>query len=117
MTRSAADAGAMLGVIAGLDPNDPTTLAAPIPDYLAGLETGVRGLRIGIDTTYNEAGVDADIVGALREARRVLEGLGASIREVKVPDYDAVAAGWGFYAGVEAAIVHAATYPARSGRL
>src|SRR5262249_44412421 len=62
MTRSAADAAAMLSVIAGLDPNDTTTLAVPVPDYLADLKKGVRGLRIGLDPSYNEAGADAEIV-------------------------------------------------------
>src|SRR5256885_4595118 len=38
MTRSAADAGALLGAIAGPDANDPTTLTALVPDYLAGLD-------------------------------------------------------------------------------
>lgn len=114
MTRSAADAGAMLGAIAGRDANDPTTLPAAVPDYLADLEKGVRGLRIGIDPSYNEAGVDQVIVQALRETRRVLEELGAVIRKVKIPDVDAVASGWGSYAGVEAALVHAATYPSRA---
>ncbi len=114
MTRSAADAGAMLGAIAGHDPNDPTTLVAPVPDYLADLDKGVRGLRVGIDPSYNEDGVDTDIVGALRDARRALEDQGAVIRDVRVPDHDAVTAAWGSLAGVETGIVHAATYPARS---
>ena len=114
MTRSAGDAGAMLGAIAGLDPNDPTTLAAPVPDYLAELDKGVRGLRIGIDPAYNEVGVDTEIVEALDSARRLLEGQGATIHKVKLPDHNAVAAAWGDYAGVEAAIVHAATHPARA---
>jgi amidase len=104
----------MLGVIAGLDPNDPTTLAAPAPDYLADLEGSIRGLRIGIDPSYNETGVDAEIVRALREARRILEERGATIREVRVPDTEAVTAAWGSYSGVEAGIVHAATYPSRA---
>jgi amidase len=114
MARSAADVGAMLGVIAGRDPNDPTTLAAPVPDYLADLRKGVRGLRIGIDPSYNEVGVDADIVASLRETRRVLAALGATITEVKVPDPGAVTAAWGSQAGVEAGIAHAATYPSRA---
>jgi len=58
--------------------------------------------------------VDADIVRALRETRRVLEKRGATIREVKLPDYNAVTAGWASLAGVEAAIVHADTYPTRA---
>src|SRR6201991_1947433 len=82
MARSAVDAGFMLRVIAGLDPNDPTTLAAQVPDYLAGLDRGVRELRIGVDADYNEAGSDPDVVRAVREARKVLERLGAFIKEV-----------------------------------
>ncbi len=114
MTRSAADAGAMLGAIAGLDPNDPTTLAAPVPDYLADLDTGVRGMRIGVDPAYNETGVAGQIVETLGNARRLFEDRGATIREVKLPDHDAVNAAWGSYAGVEAAVVHAATYPSQA---
>lgn len=114
MTRSAADAGAVLGVIAGRDPNDPTTLTAPVPDYLAGLSQGIRGLRVGIDATYNEEDVDADIVAMLRLAREVLEELGATIKEVRVPDPGAVNAAWSSYAGVETSLVHATTYPSRA---
>jgi amidase len=114
LSRSAADAGAMLSIIAGLDMNDPTTLAAPVPNYLAGLEDGVRGLRIGIDTSYNEDQVDAEIIQSLREVRSVLERQGATIRDVNVPDYTIVTQGWGSIAGVEAALVHAKTYPSRA---
>src|SRR5690606_39259802 len=46
MTRSAADAGAMLAVLAGADPLDPTSLDEPVPDYLADLDAGIEGLRI-----------------------------------------------------------------------
>ncbi|MBB4359658.1 Asp-tRNA(Asn)/Glu-tRNA(Gln) amidotransferase A subunit family amidase [Bradyrhizobium sp. CIR18] len=41
--RSAADVGALLGVIAGHDPNDPTSLVDPVPDYLAAAAQDVRG--------------------------------------------------------------------------
>jgi amidase len=114
MTRSAADAGAMLGVIAGRDPNDPTTLTASVPDYLAWLDSGVRGLRIGIDAAYNETGSDPDIVATLREARKVLVELGATIKEVTLPNPDAVMAAWGPTCAVQTAIAHQATYPARA---
>jgi len=63
MTRSVADAAAMLGAIAGPDPDDPTAVHEPVPDYLAGIGAGVRGLRIGIDRPLNAAarlGADAD---------------------------------------------------------
>jgi amidase len=47
MARSAADCGAILGVIAGSDPNDPTAVLDPVPNYLAGMTRGLHGLRIG----------------------------------------------------------------------
>ncbi|WP_338829756.1 amidase [Bradyrhizobium sp. 27S5] len=116
MTRSAADAGAMLGAIAGRDPNDPTTLIAPVPDYLAELDGGIRAVRIGIDTSYNETDCDSATVGTLREARKVFEALGAAIKEVRLPDPSGVmvTTAWGSICAVETAIAHKATYPARS---
>jgi hypothetical protein len=70
MPRSAADSGAILGVIAGLDRNDPTTLAAPVPDYLAQLDPGASGVRIGVDTRYNETGCDPEIRANSRASPR-----------------------------------------------
>jgi len=49
MTRTVADAALMLGVIAGRDEADETSLAAPVEDYAAALDRGVKGLRIGVD--------------------------------------------------------------------
>jgi amidase len=76
MTRSAADAGAMLGVIAGRDCNDPTTLLAPVPNYLAELDAGICGIRVGLDAAYNETGCDRATISAVRDARKVIEDLG-----------------------------------------
>jgi amidase len=47
IARSAADAAALLGAIAGHDPKDPTTLPDQVPDYLS--QGDIRRLRIGID--------------------------------------------------------------------
>src|SRR5215475_2612045 len=58
MTRCAADAAAVLGVIAGADPNDPTALQAPVPDYLGAVHQGLRGVTIGVDRSYNCDGID-----------------------------------------------------------
>ncbi len=52
MARTASDCAAMLAAIAGADPGDPTALRAPVPDYLAGLSGGIRGLRVGIAQAY-----------------------------------------------------------------
>ena len=116
MTRSAADAGAMLGMIAGHDSNDPTTLVASVPNYLAELDAGIRGVRVGIDAAYNETGCDPATIAAVRNARKVLEDLGATTKEVKLPDSAGVmvTTAWGSICAVETAIAHEATYPARA---
>ncbi len=114
MARSAADAAAMLAVIAGRDPNDPTTLSAAVPNYLEGIGAGVDGVRIGIDVSYNEDGCDAETVATLRDAHKVLAGLGATFKDVKLPDATQLVAEWATYCAAEAAIAHEATYPSRA---
>ena len=78
MTRSAADAGIMLQVLAGHDSNDPTSLHAPVPDMLAGLGQGVEGIRIGVDEDYIGGGdVDGEVAEAALAGARLLESMGA----------------------------------------
>src|SRR3981081_2709439 len=52
MARSAADCGAILGAIAGSDPNDSTAVLEQVPDYLAGLSGSLQGTRIGVDPRW-----------------------------------------------------------------
>ncbi len=113
MARSAADAGAILSAIAGADPNDPTAVQAPVPNYLAGIERGIRGLRIGIDPKFNTEGVDRTMIGTVEQAIRVLDEMGAELRQVEFPSPDRVVEDWLAHCGVETALVHAKTYPSR----
>ena len=111
LTRSSADAAIMLQAISGLDPNDPTTLAAPVPDMLDGIDSGVRGLRIGWSEKYSTDGVDAEVAAAVREGVKVLESLGAVIVEVEMPDVDSYLSAWPILCTAEAVEAHEATYP------
>ena len=113
MTRSAADAGAMLGAIAGADPKDPTASLAAVPNYLAGMERGLRGLRVGIDARWNREGVDAATAKVMEGALAAVRELGAEVRQVIFPDPTQVIADWFPLCGIEAAVVHESTYPAR----
>jgi len=113
MARSAADAGAMLGAIAGADAKDPTASLAPVPDYLAGMQRGLRGLRVGIDARWNGEGVDAATTGVMAEALAAVRELGGEVREVAFPDPAQVITDWFPLCGIEAAVVHEANYPAR----
>lgn len=114
MTRSVADAAAMLEVIAGFDMNDPTTLRAAVPDYSAALARGVKGLRIGVDQSFCTEGVDAELSAAILEAAGVLRELGAEIREVKFSQIEEAIGAWGVIFTAECGAAHEATFPARA---
>lgn len=111
MARSAADAAILLGAIAGRDERDPTARLAPVPDYLAAGEEA-RGLRIGIDAGWNRD-VDRDVDAVMREAIETFRRLGATIVEVAFPDATQAIVDWAPACAVEAAVAHAATYPAQ----
>ena len=114
MARSAADAAAMFAVMAGSDPRDPTTVDVPLADVLAGIGDGIRGLTIGIDHDYVYDGTAAETATVIDEARRILADLGATLVDVTVPLQTlAIAAMWPDACGVEAALAHAHSYPAR----
>ena len=112
MARSALDAALVLGVLAGLDPDDPTTSPAPVPDYAATIDRGVRGLRIGVPT--NLAGMDADSRAALDGAIAALAAAGGAMVEIVLPPLDEPTMQWLSLCGVEAALAHEKTYPARA---
>ena len=76
MTRSAADAGIMLQALSGHDPNDPTSLTAPVPNMLDGLEQRIQGLRIGLDERYITQGVDSPVTEGVLAGIRVFGGAG-----------------------------------------
>src|SRR6185503_7781620 len=84
-TKTVADTARVLQVIAGADPMDSTAAAVPVPDYMAGLGGGVKGLRIGIPREYFIDGMDPEVERAVRAAVEVLRGLGARTEEVSLP--------------------------------
>jgi aspartyl-tRNA(Asn)/glutamyl-tRNA(Gln) amidotransferase subunit A len=79
------DAALLLGAIAGHDRRDSTSIAAPVPDYLAELPKGVEGLTLGLPDEYFIDGMDPEVERAVREAIEVLRGLGAKIERVSLP--------------------------------
>lgn len=113
LTRSSADAGIMLQAISGPDANDPTCLRVPVPDMLAGIDRGVDGIRLGFDAQYATGDIDPEVAEAVLAAVKVLEGLGADVVEVKLPDVDQYVAAWPVLCSAEAAAAHEATYPSR----
>ncbi len=113
MTRTVADAALVLGVIAGQDPRDDTSLNAPVDDYAAAVDAGAKGIRVGFDEKY-VARASADVVAAIAAAVRDLERLGARIVKVAVPDVDPCLSVWTTLCSAETVAAHAATYPSRA---
>lgn len=115
MTRSVRDAARVLGVIAGLDDKDPTSLSSPVPDYEAELALGVKGLRIGWDEKFATKDVEPYVASAVTNAISQLSRLGAKIVKVTMPRMKpAEEAAWTTLAAAEAAAVHEATFPAQA---
>ncbi|MCY3744399.1 MAG: amidase [Candidatus Poribacteria bacterium] len=113
MTRSVADAGIMLAAIAGSDPNDPTSLPAPVPNMLERIGQDLRGVRIGFDEHYATHGIDVELAAAVRAGVATLSAQGAEIVEVKLPDVDEYVSVWPTLCATEAVVAHAAYYPLR----
>jgi aspartyl-tRNA(Asn)/glutamyl-tRNA(Gln) amidotransferase subunit A len=80
-----ADTARLLGVIAGRDPNDSTSVDEPVVDYTATLEKPPTPLRIGVVREFFGEGLDPEVASAIQEAVRIYQEAGASIKEVSLP--------------------------------
>lgn len=85
LTRTAEDCALIMQAIAGYDPKDPVSVRAPVPDYSQGLHREIRGLRVGIPREHFFQNTSPEVADLARRAIRVLEELGASVREVSIP--------------------------------
>jgi len=85
LTKDVRDTAIVLGVIAGYDAKDSTSVNIPVADYEQALKSDIQGLRIGVPREYFTEGMQPGVAEAAKEAIRVLEGLGASIEEVSLP--------------------------------
>ena len=115
LARTARDCARLLGVIAGHDPNDATSSREPVPDYEAMLDGDIRGLRIGIATTYFQNNAAPEILAAIEQACAVLAARGAIVSHIPLPLMDAVAAYGSIVSRVEGATIHSEWMRERPG--
>ncbi|MCL4864124.1 MAG: Asp-tRNA(Asn)/Glu-tRNA(Gln) amidotransferase GatCAB subunit A, partial [Caldilineaceae bacterium] len=78
----------VLQVIAGHDPQDSTSMPTPVPDYQAALTGSVAGLRIGLPQEYFIEGMQPAVESAVRAAVAHLEGMGAEVIPIRLPNTD-----------------------------
>jgi len=86
MTRTAEDAALLLNVMSGFDPHDSTSADQPVPDFTAGLNDSMKGLRIGLPREYFGEGLSADIAKVVETAIAEYKKLGAETVEVSLPN-------------------------------
>jgi aspartyl-tRNA(Asn)/glutamyl-tRNA(Gln) amidotransferase subunit A len=85
LAKNVKDAATVLHAIAGRDPMDPTSADVPVPDYVAGLERPVRGLKVGVAREYFGEGLDREVKNAVESAIQKLAALGCEIVTVSLP--------------------------------
>ena len=82
---SAEDCAYLLQVIAGHDERDSTSADRAVPDYTAGLNDSVKGLRIGLPEEFFQAGLAAGIAEKIQRACEVFTDLGCQIKSISLP--------------------------------
>jgi aspartyl-tRNA(Asn)/glutamyl-tRNA(Gln) amidotransferase subunit A len=106
LARTVEDCALLLGLMAGADPEDPTASTLPVPDYVAASSASVKGLRIGVPTSYYVDELDADVAKVLDDTIAVLKREGADIVKVELPDQRQLSAASQLVLAVEAAAFH-----------
>jgi aspartyl-tRNA(Asn)/glutamyl-tRNA(Gln) amidotransferase subunit A len=106
LARTAEDCALLTGLMAGADPEDPTSSTSQVPDYLAATKLPVRGLRIGLPSAYYVDDLDAEVARVLDETVAVLRSEGAEIVKVELPDQRQLSAACQIVLATEAASLH-----------
>ncbi len=86
LSKSAEDAAIMLNTMAGLDKKDSTSIDKPVEDYTISLNNSLQGLRIGMPKQHFAAGLDAEVEQAVQNALAEYEKLGATVKEIDLPN-------------------------------
>ena len=86
MAASAEDCAWLLGAMAGFDQRDSTSADQPVPDYAATLNDSIKGLKIGLPTSFFDTGLDAGVEQAIRSALTEYEKMGAELVDIELPN-------------------------------
>lgn len=86
MAQTAEDAAMMMNVMAGLDPLDSTSADRQVPDYTASLDKPLAGLKIGLPKEFFSASLNPEMATLIHAAVKEYEALGATVKEVSLPN-------------------------------
>jgi aspartyl-tRNA(Asn)/glutamyl-tRNA(Gln) amidotransferase subunit A len=106
LARTVEDCALLLGLMAGADPDDPTAIAGPLPDYMAAARASMKGVRIGLPSAFYVDDLDSEVARVLDQTVATLKREGAEIVQVELPDQRQLAAASQLVLAVEAAAFH-----------
>lgn len=86
MANNAEDAAMLLNAMSGFDERDSTSVERDVPDYTAGINNSLEGLKIGLPKEYFGEGLDANVAAIIEAAIKTYESLGATIKEIELPN-------------------------------
>jgi aspartyl-tRNA(Asn)/glutamyl-tRNA(Gln) amidotransferase subunit A len=94
LTSCAWDAAALLGILAGHDAEDLTTVAAEVPDYVAALAEIPAGLRVGVPRKYFHDSVESGVEEVFSRFLDRLTGIGCSVSDLELEGIERVQDCW-----------------------
>ena len=106
LTRTVHDVALAMNALVGRDRRDPATVKPPVKDYTDGIDGGIRGLRVGVPWDFINEVLDADVEAAFHASVRLLTSLGATVKEISVPEFKYSGALLMAIAGPEAVTIH-----------
>jgi aspartyl-tRNA(Asn)/glutamyl-tRNA(Gln) amidotransferase subunit A len=106
MARTVRDVSILLQVIAGHDPQDPYSMDVPVPDYIHGVEGGVKDWHVAVLAGSYMEDSDSEVLGAIKRASKILKKLGATIHELDLPILHQAALANGQIVQADAAAFH-----------
>ncbi|GAC1684713.1 MAG: Asp-tRNA(Asn)/Glu-tRNA(Gln) amidotransferase subunit GatA [Ktedonobacteraceae bacterium] len=83
--RDARDAALLLQAVAGQDVRDSTSSPKPVPNYSAGLNGSIKGMKLGVPEEYWVEGTQPEVIKVVRENIEKLRAMGAEIIDVSLP--------------------------------
>lgn len=102
LTKSVEDAALLMGIIAGPDPKDSSSVSRKVPDYRAGSGRGLEGMKVGVPAEYFQGGIDPEVQDAVKAAVRACRQMGAREVEVRLPHTEYAISAYYIVANAEA---------------
>ena len=106
LAQTVEDCALLTGLMAGADPEDPTASQLPVPDYMAAAKQPIKGLKIGVPTSFYVDELDTEVARVLDETLATLKKEGAEIVKVELPDQRQLTAACQLVLATEAAALH-----------